>query len=186
MIKSVKITSLREASSMPYKSDVIQNVWISVVDPECDIDAKKLGQRFSKLGIKHFYQIFRDWSDEDRGPNYSIEDIETHGPKISHINNIISFLEPIVTSDVEYHLGVNCFAGVSRSTAVGMIAWIMQGNTPKEALDKILAVRSCAWPNLRILRLASPRLEVDAMGPVKEWMKEQETKLYTLDEKFEE
>jgi hypothetical protein len=58
---------------------------------------------------------------------------------------------------------------VSRSTAIGIIAWVMQGKTPQEALDEIIKVRHQAWPNLRILRFASERLRMELAQPVKEW-----------------
>ena len=95
------------------------------------------------------------------------------------INSIISFLQPIVDSDKVYNLGVNCYAGVSRSTAIGIIAWVIQGKSPQEALDEIIKVRSMAWPNLRILKFASERLKIDLATPVKEWKQLNNNGLYT-------
>jgi predicted protein tyrosine phosphatase len=168
MIKSIKITTLSEAKDMPFKSGVEQNLWISAVDPEDEQAVKKMKMRFGKVGMKHFYQIFRDWSDDDASP-YIQKNIEEQGPGERHVNSIISFLEPFVATPHEYNLGVNCFAGISRSTAIGIIAWVMQGKTPEQALNDILDVRSFAWPNLRILRFASQRLGVDIYKVVKTW-----------------
>jgi predicted protein tyrosine phosphatase len=84
-----------------------------------------------------------------------------------------------VESDKVYNLGVNCFAGVSRSTAIGIIAWVMQGKSPQEALDEIIKVRYQAWPNLRILRFASDRLGIDLVQPVKEWKNSSNNGIYT-------
>lgn len=153
---------------MPFKSDLQQNLWISAIDPEDEQAVKKMKMRFGKIGVKYFYQLFRDWSDEDDDP-FIQKNLEAQGPGERHINSIISFLEPFVASPKEYHLGVNCFAGIARSTAIGIVAWVMQGKTPEEALKAILEVRSYAWPNIRILKFASQRLGVDIYSPVKEW-----------------
>jgi len=168
MIKSVIITSLSEAKDMPFKSDLQQNLWISAIDPEDEQVVKKMKMRFGKIGVKYFYQIFRDWSEEDASPHIQ-KNIEEQGPGERHVNSIISFLEPFVATPHEYDLGVNCYAGISRSTAIGIIAWVMQGKTPEQALNDILDVRSFAWPNLRILRFASQRLGVDIYKVVKTW-----------------
>jgi len=178
MIKSVKITSLSEAEDMPFKANLEQNLWISAIDPEDEQIVKKLNTRFSVRNIKHFYQLFRDWSDEDQEP-YIKQKLETEGPQERHVNNIISFLEPFVISANEYNLGVNCFVGISRSTAIGIIAWVMQGKTAQEALSEILKVRREAWPNLRILQMASIRLGVDLFTPVQEWKKENGSNIIT-------
>jgi hypothetical protein len=45
----------------------------------------------------------------------------------------------------------------------------MQGKSPQQALNDILDVRIFAWPNLRILRFASKRLDVDIYKVVKTW-----------------
>lgn len=82
-------------------------------------------------------------------------------------------------SDKVFNLGVNCFAGVSRSTAIGIIAWVLQGKTPQEALDEIIKVRYQAWPNLRMLRFASERLGQDLVTPVKEWKQITSSGIYT-------
>lgn len=179
MIKSVVITTLSEAKDMPFKPDLQQNLWISAVDPEDEQVVKKLQLRFGKVGMKHFYQIFRDWSDEHK-TSYRLKNIEEQGPGERHVNSIISFLEPFVATPHEYNLGVNCYAGISRSTAIGIIAWVMQGKTPEQALNDILDVRSFAWPNLRILRFASKRLGVDIYTVVKTWQDAQNTELITI------
>lgn len=174
MITSIIITSLSKATSMPYKPDLQQNVWITTVDPEDEKDVKKLNSRFSEKGIKHFPQYFRDWSDEDPEP-FIKDRLEIEGPQESHVNNIISFLEPLVASDTHYNLGINCFAGISRSTAIGIIAWVMQGKTVEEALQAVVDVRSVAWPNERMLRFASARLGKNILTPIIDW-KQEETK----------
>jgi predicted protein tyrosine phosphatase len=167
MINSVTITDLSTAVSTSFKEGK-ENVWISAVDEADQKKIRMMKKNFSQRQIPHFAQYFYDWSDEDNDV-YIQKHIEELGPREQHVNNIISFLQPIVESDKVYNLGVNCFAGVSRSTAIGIIAWVMQGKTPAEALDEILKVRHQAWPNLRILRFASKRLGVDLTEPIKNW-----------------
>jgi predicted protein tyrosine phosphatase len=171
MIASVKIMEMSKALHVPYKEPIEQTVWITTIDPEDKTRADKLHNKFSRRGVKHFSQFFRDWSDEDE-EQYIKDRLEFEGPREQHINNIISFLDPFVASSAPHHLGVNCFAGMSRSTAIGIIAWVMQGKAPKEALRSILDVRPVAWPNLRMLKFASNRLGVDIFTPVKEWKDE--------------
>jgi predicted protein tyrosine phosphatase len=167
MISSVIITDLSTAVSNSFK-ETKENVWISAVDEGDRNKIRMLKKNFSFRNVSHFTQYFYDWSDEDNDV-YIQKHIEELGPREQHVNNIISFLQPIVDSDKVYNLGVNCFAGVSRSTAIGIIAWAMQGKSPQEALDEIIKVRYQAWPNLRILRFASKRLEKDLVSPVKNW-----------------
>jgi predicted protein tyrosine phosphatase len=167
MINSVIITDLSTAVSASFKEGK-ENVWISAVDEADKNKIRMMKRNFSKRMISHFAQYFYDWSDEDNDP-YIQKNLEEQGPQEQHVNNIISFLQPIVDSNKVYNLGVNCFAGVSRSTAIGIIAWVMQGKSPQEALDEIIKVRYQAWPNLRILRFASQRLGKDLVQPVKVW-----------------
>lgn len=176
MINSVIITDLSDAVSFSFKENK-ENVWISVVDEEDRNKVRTIKKNFSTRAIPHFAQYFYDWSDEDKDP-YIQKHLEVMGPNIAHINNIISFLQPIVDSPKVYNLGVNCYAGVSRSTAVGIISWVLQGKTPTEALEEIIKVRPQAWPNLRILRLASERLGQDLVTPIKEWKESQVGHIY--------
>lgn len=162
---------MSKAVHMPYRDPLEQNLWITTLDPEDKTRAEKLHRRFARRGVRHFVQFFRDWSDEDTEP-FIQQRLEDEGPREQHINNIISFLDTFIHSPTIYNLGINCYAGISRSTAVGVVAWVMQGKTPKEALKSILDVRPQAWPNLRMLKFASERLGVDIYTPVKEWKDE--------------
>jgi predicted protein tyrosine phosphatase len=178
MIESVIVTDLSKAVDMPFKSEIKQDLWLSTVDPEDKNKVDKMRLRFKRKGIPSFAQYFRDWSDEDEEP-YIKNNINEQGPQEQHINNIISFLVPLSDRPSVYHLGINCFAGISRSTALAIIVWVMQGNTPEEALRLTLNVRPQAWPNLRMLGFASKRLGVDVFTPVKEWKSERSNRLFT-------
>lgn len=176
MINSIIITDLSDAVSFSFKENK-ENVWISVVDEEDRNKIRTIKKNFNIKRIPHFAQYFYDWSDEDNDV-YIQKHIEELGPREQHVNNIISFLQSIAESDKVYHLGVNCFAGVSRSTAIGIIAWVMQGKSPQEALEEIIKVRPMAWPNLRILRFASEQLGQDLVTPVKSWKEPQVGHIY--------
>jgi len=177
MIDSIIITDLSSAVSNSFKV-IEQNAWISTVDEADEKKIRMMRKNFCKKMIPYFAQYFYDWSDEDDDA-YIQKNIEEQGPREQHVNNIISFLQTILESNKVYHLGVNCYAGVSRSTAIGIIAWVMQGKSPKEALEEILKVRPMAWPNLRILRFASERLKIDLITPVKEWKQLNNDGIYT-------
>jgi predicted protein tyrosine phosphatase len=167
MIRSIIVTDLSTAVSNSFKV-IEQNAWVSTVDEADEKKIRMMRKNFCKKMIPYFAQYFYDWSDED-DDLYIQKNIEEQGPREQHVNNIISFLQTIVDSNKDYNLGINCFAGVSRSTAIGIIAWVMQGKTPQEALDDIIKIRPMAWPNLRILRFASERLDINLVKPVKDW-----------------
>jgi predicted protein tyrosine phosphatase len=181
MINKITIHELSEAVAISYKENFKgYNAWISVVDEEDRHRINRLKKNFYKnRNFKYHSQIFYDWSDEDNQP-FIIKNLEEMGPRKIQIQNIITFIkEELVNSPVAYNLGINCFAGVSRSTATGIIAWVLNGDTPEEALKKILSVRSFAHPNLRILRFASEILGIDIKTPVKNWLDESKAKIYT-------
>ena len=177
MIVDIQITDLETAVSASFK-EIKQHAWISAVDEADQNKIRMMKKNFAKRKIPHFSQYFYDWSDEDNDV-YIQKHIEEQGPREQHVNNIISFIQPLVDSDKTINLGINCFAGVSRSTAIGIIAWAMQGKSPKEALDEIISVRYQAWPNLRMLRFASDRLGQDLVTPVKDWKNITSNGIYT-------
>ena len=170
MIHKIKITDLSDAESYSFnKNNKDYNVWISVVDEADRRKVSRMKKNFSEKGIKSFAQFFYDWSDED-GIEWG--HLQQNAPQHQHVQNIISFLKPFVEDDKPHKLGVNCFAGISRSSAVGIIALVMSGRTPDEALTEILKNRPEAWPNLRILKFASDILGIDVHVPVKKWKDE--------------
>lgn len=176
MIKNIKITDLDDAEKYAFNSNNEYDIWISTVDDEDRRKINRMKRLLSKKGIKHFNQFFCDWSDEDEDI-FIVNNLETRGPMKHHIQNIITFLKPFVDDEKTHNLGVNCFAGVSRSTAIGIIASVMSGKTPKEALEYIVSVRPCAWPNLRILKFASEILNIDIFNIVKAWVKQNKNKI---------
>jgi predicted protein tyrosine phosphatase len=169
MINKIKITDLADAESYSFnKNNLDYNLWISTVGEEDRKKINRMRRNFQEKNVKFFHQYFADWSDEDGMEwGHLIQD----APQKQHIQNIISFLKPYAEDNEPHTLGVNCFAGISRSTAVGITALVMSGRTIEQSLTEILKVRIVAWPNLRILALASDILGTDLHSHVLNWKK---------------
>jgi len=169
MINKIKITNLADAESYSFnKNNREYDVWISAVGEEDRKQINRMRKNFQEKNVKFFHQFFADWSDED-GIQWG--HLKQDAPQLHHIQNIITFLRPFTTNDSPHNLGVNCFAGISRSTAIGLIALVMSGRTPEQALTELLKVRVEAWPNLRILGFASDILGIDILSHVVNWKK---------------
>ena len=167
MINTIKITNLAEAESYSFNpNNNDYDVWISVIGKEDRKKANRMGKNFAEKNVKFFHQFFADWSDED---GLQWKHLEHEAPQKRHVQNIITFLKPFVKDDQQHNLGVNCFAGISRSTAVGIIALVMSGRSVEQALKEILKVRNIAWPNLRILSFASQIIGMDLKTHVSNW-----------------
>ena len=179
MIAEIKITDLSEAEGYAFGPKNKYDVWVSAVDEDNEHKMHRMKKLLNRKGVKHFFQLFYDFSDEDETIFYVNKNIEEIGPRKEHIQSIINFLKPFVEDDKVHNLGVNCFAGVSRSTAIGIIASVMSGKTPDMALDYIKSVRPMAWPNLRVLRFGSEILGIDLKTPVEDWKKLQKGVLHT-------
>ena len=75
-----------------------------------------------------------------------------------HIADLIAFLR---TGDGRRPLLVHCHAGVSRSTAVALVAHVMQTGDPIASATALRKASFYAWPNLRIVALADAILGFD-------------------------
>jgi predicted protein tyrosine phosphatase len=167
MINKIKITNLRNAESYSFnKNDKSYDLWISVVGAEDRKNVNRMRTNFKEKQVTFFSQFFADWSDED-GIVWS--HLKAEAPQLQHIQSIITFLKPYAENDKPHCLGVNCFAGISRSTAVGIIALVLSGRSVENALTEILKVRPEAWPNIRILDIGSKILGIDIKTHVVEW-----------------
>jgi len=178
MLTSVRITDLDTIQKHKNNNENIEeNVWISTVDREDSIKITEIKNYLKLKNIQCHSEYFYDVDDQNLEEDESPIEWIHNAPNKEHIKRIIDFLIPFIESKQTFKLGINCFAGISRSTALGITAWAMQGLTPKEALDNVLKARFCAWPNLRILRLSSEILNVDLFTPVKQWVSENKGKL---------
>ena len=79
-------------------------------------------------------------------------------PEASHIEEVIGFLR---TWDGEAPLLIHCHAGVSRSTAVALIAHVLQTGDPRRSAAALRDASPYAWPNRRIVALADSILGLD-------------------------
>ena len=88
--------------------------------------------------------------------NYEVEDLKAPEPK--HVRAIIDHAEECAKFDITY---CHCRAGISRSTAAAFILRCIKlgpGNED-EALQRLLADRSIAEPNARMVSFADEMLE---------------------------
>jgi len=185
MINKVKITNLADAESYSFsKNNTEYDVWISAVGQEDKKQINRMKKNFQEKNVKFFHQFFADWSNED---GIAWKHLEHEAPQLQHIQNIITFLKPFTEDDKPHNLGVNCFAGISRSTAIGITALVMAGRTADEALTEIVKDRPEAWPNLRILRFASDILNIDIHGHVSNWKKKcmNSDEIFTLSDRMQ-
>jgi hypothetical protein len=172
MINSIKITDLSEADNIARGlKETNCNAWICTIDENDTERGYGIKNLFEKRNIPCYLDFFYDIDDEALGTIDNFEIIKSI-PREDNIRKIMNFIQNLVSSDEQYNVGINCFAGVSRSTAIGIFAWVLQGLSPKDALDKILEVRWMAYPNTRILRIASEICEVDILSTVNNWLKE--------------
>ena len=162
MISTVKITSLDGALQMARSYDQNYTAWITTVDPEDEKDCHTIKRLLGRRKVPHFHRFFRDYEDGEI-------DVDKHGPSKEDIIEIVDFLKSLKMDTKEHLLGINCMAGVARSTAIGMVAWMIQGYQPEIALDKILLTRKCAWPNNRILRMYDEIAGTESFDVVMKW-----------------
>jgi len=168
MINEIIVTDLSDAEGYSFNSNTKYDVWVTTVDKGDERKVDRMTRNFEAKGAKHFAQFFADWSDED-GIEWG--SLKIDAPQKHHVENIINFLKPFVEDDKVHNLGINCFAGISRSTALALVALVMSGKTIDMALDYVLAIRPEAWPNIRMLGLASQVLNKDLDTHVINWKK---------------
>jgi predicted protein tyrosine phosphatase len=177
MIENIIITDVHTALETSKQDDINQNVWVSILDPEQATTVNTLEQNFKNKNIEFFGQCFYDWSDEQPLP-YDVNPNKL--PQRVHIDKLINFLQNLVKSEKKYNLGINCHAGMCRSTAAGIIAWCLQGCNTRDALQRIIDVRPIAWPNQRILSFAQELLQNDISDVVQDWKKDITSTIYTF------
>jgi predicted protein tyrosine phosphatase len=176
MISKIKVTNLAEAEHYSFGTSKEWDVWISVIGSEDRKKINRMHKNFAEKDIKFFHQFFADWSDED---GFQWKHLEHQAPQKRHVQNIVTFLKPFAEDNKSHALGVNCYAGISRSTAVGLIALVMSGRTIEKALGEVLKQRPVAWPNIRILKFASEILNCNIHDHVIEWKNSSIESLWT-------
>lgn len=79
-------------------------------------------------------------------------------PQADHVEELITFLR---TWDGEAPLLTHCHAGVSRSSAVALIAHVLQTGNPAKSVKALRKASPYAWPNRRIVALADSIMGFD-------------------------
>jgi len=171
MITQIKITHLEGALQMARSYDQNYTAWISLLDPEDERDCFNIKRLLGRRNVPHFHRFFRDYEDGEM-------DVEFHGPSKDDVISIIEFLQALKKAEKEHFIGVNCRAGIARSSAVAVVAWMVQGFQPEVALEKVLLIRRCAWPNTRILRFYDEIMGTNSYEIVNKWKKQRNGKLY--------
>lgn len=91
-----------------------------------------------------------------------IEEVEgLEAPQPHHVEQVLTFGRDIMREPESLrHLLVHCHAGVSRSTAAMtlLLAQAQPHLSAPEVLRQVLAIRSKAWPNLRMLTFGEQQL----------------------------
>ena len=93
----------------------------------------------------------------------AVHDIVEHRPgevlpQADHIEALVKFLR---TWDGEAPLLTHCHAGVSRSSAVALIAHVLQTGDPAHSVKALRKASRYAWPNRRIVALADSIMGFD-------------------------
>ena len=79
-------------------------------------------------------------------------------PQAEHISELIEFLR---SCEADTNLLIHCLAGVSRSTAVALIAHVIKTDDPSRSAMVLRKAAPYAWPNRRIVSLADSILELN-------------------------
>jgi predicted protein tyrosine phosphatase len=172
MLAALHITDLSGTEIYADSPETTYKLWISLIDKEDEDRIKTVQKKLNQKNIEHHYHIFYDFSDEDSDP-FIKKNIEKLGPQKGHIKRLIDIIKSKIDRPQKIHLAINCYAGISRSTALGIISLTLAGRTPTQALNEVLNIRPQAWPNLRMLRFASEILQKDLVSPIKTWKNEE-------------
>jgi predicted protein tyrosine phosphatase len=111
--------------------------------------------------ISRFYYDF-DEEDPSRG------EVDQFGPSIHDAESFIVNFQKLIDDKQIHNVLIHCFAGVSRSTALGFLLLKMMGNSHEDAWEKLMKIRSEAVPNLRFLKHCSDYLGEDIVSFVRE------------------
>lgn len=145
MINKIKITDLSTAKKLVRGYEEGFTAWITTVDFEDEKHCFDIKRLLRRRDVLHLHRFFGDYEDHE-------QNCEVYGPSIEDVKIIVEFLKSLHNSDNSHYIGINCYAGHCRSTAIGMIAFMISGFSAEIALDKVLKIRPSACPNTRILR----------------------------------
>lgn len=174
MIYNIKITDMHEASLIADGSGRVDHnytAWVTLLGRSDQYVCERIKKDFHKKGVIHFHRYFEDIAD---GPL-----ADSHGPSKEDVEYIIDFFETLKVSSKDHFIGINCYAGVSRSTAAGIIGYMVQGYAPEIAIEKIFNVRRMAQPNQRMLEFYDDIKGTNSQEIISDWNKATKGKLLT-------
>ncbi|MGH7005290.1 MAG: tyrosine phosphatase family protein [Alphaproteobacteria bacterium] len=92
-------------------------------------------------------------------------DVIDHAPAVSppgngHIAAILKFGTALKAHGAP-RLLIHCHAGISRSTAAAIIVLAQLGAEAAAAVDRVVALRPIAWPNLRMIEIGDRMLKLE-------------------------
>lgn len=172
MIESITIFDLDTAQAVTGGYDHTFTAWLSAADPTNKAQLGIISSRLIKRNIPHFVRYFLDQDD-------SAQNVEFEGPTEQDIMYYTAALSRLHKEPTKHRVAINCSAGISRSTALGIIGWMVAGFAPEIALDKILKARKYAWPNTRILRLYDKQFGTQSSNCINKWKETTLGKLVT-------
>jgi hypothetical protein len=111
MINSIKITDLSEADNIARGlKETNCNAWICTIDENDTERGYGIKNLFEKRNIPCYLDFFYDIDDEALGTMDNFEIIKSI-PREDNIRKIMNFIQNLVSSDEQYNVGINCFAG---------------------------------------------------------------------------
>jgi predicted protein tyrosine phosphatase len=121
---------------------------LSIIDPDHgELEAFGTYGEHARLELR-FHDIIEDRPGEE-------------APQPHHVEEVLSFGRDILREpEALRHLLVHCHMGVSRSTAAMtlLLAQAQPQLSARDVLHQVLAIRSKAWPNLRMLTYGEEQL----------------------------
>ena len=166
MINSVRVYDFTQAKEIINgNKQTNYNAWITTTDDIDSPEVEALKRRNLCRKIPHLALYFEDISENKNTHYIPVK----NGPKQEHVDQLFSFLKKLHDSSDIYNLGINCYAGISRSTATALLAFTIKGETPVEAMESLLRIRPQSFPNLKILKLASKYIGKELYEYVKKW-----------------
>ena len=171
MIGKIKIADFEIAKQITLDPYSNFNTIVSVLDPMSDEELFGYHNKLNSIykdKYKYLYRFFYDFDDDDTPPH---GDMEIFGPSINDAQFFIEEFTKLIEDNNIYNVLIHCFAGESRSTALGFLLLKLQKLDNWLAWEKLLKIRLCAEPNTRFLKHCDVILGTDMESFIKEQIK---------------
>ena len=168
MIGKIKIADFEIAKQIALDPYSNFNTIVSALDPMSDeelFDCHKKLNSIHKDKYKYLFRFFYDFDHDDTPPH---GEMEIFGPSINDAQFFIEEFTKLIEDNNIYNILIHCFAGISRSTALGFLLLKLQGLDNWIAWEKLLKIRPYAQPNTRFLKHCDVILGTDMEPFIKE------------------